>query len=161
MFDPDTFMQQAVDGPLETEYKMVPQGEYSNVYIGDFDSKAFTARDWQKDSKQGTLHNFNIPFVINDAKAAAAVGRDDGKVTVYMDVLLDMKTDGGLDTGVNKNLRLGQVRDAAGQNSPGIPLSNLRGAGPFVVTVVHESGERKDKSKWQKATIGKITRQTT
>jgi hypothetical protein len=28
MFDAGTFMQQTVDGPLETEYTLCPEGEY-------------------------------------------------------------------------------------------------------------------------------------
>ena len=34
-FDPDAFMQTTVDQPLETEYVLVPQGEYVAM-IDDF-----------------------------------------------------------------------------------------------------------------------------
>ena len=40
MFDADTFIQQTIDKPLETEYVMVPPGEYVAT-IDDFTSEAF------------------------------------------------------------------------------------------------------------------------
>lgn len=160
-FDADAFMQQTVDGPLETEYKLVPQGEYQNAYIGDFDSKAFNLRegDSQKTGKPYSFLSFSIPFKIsNDARVMAEIGRDEA--TVYKELTLDRDENGGIARGPNKNVEYGRILEAAGLNAAGSGPASLRGTGPFVITVVHESGKRKDGTTWQQARVGKVTRQS-
>lgn len=159
-FDADAFMQQTVDGPLETEFKMVPAGEYQNVFINDFDSKALqlVEGDSAKTGKAYSFLKLDLPFKItSDPKVMAETGRDEA--IVYKQINLDRDDNGGIARGVNKNIELGRIYEAAGLNTGNTSLSQLRGAGPFVITVVHESGKRKDGSTWQQARVGKVTRQ--
>jgi hypothetical protein len=160
-FDADAFMQQTVDGPLETEYKLVPVGEYQNAYIEDFDSKALqlSEGDSAKTGKAYSFLKFSLPFKItDDPKIMNEIGMDTARV--YKELNLDRTDSGGIATGPNKNVELGRIYEAAGLNSGNAALSNLRGTGPFVITVVHESGKRKDGSEWKQARVGKITRQS-
>lgn len=161
-FDPDTFMQQTVDAPMETEYKLVPAGEYQNVFIDDFDSKAFKLIEGtsNKTNKDYSFLKFSIPFKIsNDPRAMQETGRD--TAIVYKELNVDRDDAGNIAFGPNKNVELGRIREAAGQNSGGAwGPANLRGAGPFVITVVHESGKRNDGSEWKQAKVGKVTRQS-
>jgi hypothetical protein len=159
-FDADAFMQQTVDGPLETEFKLIPAGEYQNVYINDFDSKALSLMEGVgKDSgKPYSFLKFSIPFKIsNDPKVMQETGRDEA--VAYKEINLDRDENGGIARGVNKNVELGRIYEAAGLNSGNTALNQLRGAGPFVITIVHESGKRKDGSEWKNAKVGKVTRQ--
>lgn len=159
-FDPDAFMQSTIDAPMETEYKLCPAGEYKNTFIDDFDSKAFDLKEGvsKKSGKDYSFLQFSIPFIINDPAAQAAIGRE--KVVVFKQLNIDRTQDGAIDLGTNKNVELGRIRDAAGQNTAGAwGPAQLRGSGPFVVTVVHESGKRDDGSEWKQARIGKVTRQ--
>lgn len=159
-FDADAFMQQTVDGPLETEFKLVPAGEYQNVFIDDFDSKALSIveGDSDKNGKPYSFLKFDCPFVIsNDPKVMAETGRD--KTKVYKQLNLDRDDNGGIARGVNKNIELGRLYEAAGLNTGNTALAQLRGTGPFVITVVHESGKRRDGSEWKQARVGKVTRQ--
>lgn len=160
-FDASSFMNQQYDQPLETERKLVPPGEYQAM-IGDFDENAFQTHDFEykrgpNAGQAGSMTNFRIPFVIQDAKAASAVGREDGEVIAYKQVTLDLDSNGALDFGVNRNVELGQVRAAVGQNNPG-PWSpgNLRGAGPVIIKVEHRKGKRKDGSPFETAEVTRV-----
>lgn len=160
-FDPDAFMQQTIDGPLETEYKLVPAGEYQNVFIDDFDSKSLQLMEGTSVStgKDYSFLKFSLPFKIsNDPRVLAEIGRD--TTTAYKEMNLDRDENGSIATGPNKNVELGRVYDAAGLNVGQRNLASLRGTGPFVITIVHESGKRKDGSEWKQARVGKVTRQS-
>lgn len=160
-FDASSFMNAQFDQPLETERKLVPPGEYQAM-VGDFDETAFQTHEFEykkgpRAGQPGEMTNFRIPFVIQDAKAAQAVGRDDGEVIAYKQVTLDFDSNGGLDFGVNRNVELGQIRQAVGQNNPGPwSPSNLRGAGPVMVKVEHRKGKRKDGSPFESAEITRV-----
>jgi hypothetical protein len=160
-FDPETFMQQTVDAPLETEFTLIPTGEYIAT-IDDFTSDAFEKIDFEykkgsRAGQPGTMTKFNCPFVIQDDAVKAELARD--KVTMYKQLILDVADDGGLDFGKNKNIDLGRIRAAVGQNDPGPwSIANLRGAGPVMVKVVHVDFERKDKSKGKRAEIERVVR---
>ena len=85
------------------------------------------------------------------------MGRD--KVVVSKQIILDVTPNGAIDTGKNKNIELGRLRAAAGQND-GQPWSvgHLRGAGPMMVKVVHVDFERKDKTKGKRVEIDRVVR---
>lgn len=160
-FDADAFMQQTVDGPLETEYKLVPAKEYQNVYIADYDSKALNLREGiaKGSGKPYSFLSFRIPFKIsNDPAIMAELGRDEA--TVYKELTLDRDENGGIARGQNKNVEFGRILEAAGLNAANASPGSLKGTGPFVITVVHESGKRDDGSTWSQAKVGKVTRQS-
>jgi hypothetical protein len=160
-FDPDLFMHQTIDAPLETEFKMVPAGEYPAM-IGDFDSSAFEIIDFEykkgaRAGQPGQMTKFTIPFIINDDAVKAEMGRDN--VIVTSQIILDIGTDGGVDFGPNKNVQLGRIRDAVGQNTAGSwTIANLRGAGPVMVKVDHIEYSRKDGTKGKRAEVGRVVK---
>jgi hypothetical protein len=160
-FDPDNFMQQTVDQPLETEFKLIPPGDYQAM-IGDFTSEALEQIDfeYQKGDRRGqpgTMTKFNCPFVINDPRVAQSIGRD--STTVEMQIILDIAENGGLDFGTNKNVRLGQIRAAVDQNQPGPwSIGQLRNTGPVMVHVKHSEGKRKDGSDWKRAEVDRVVK---
>lgn len=160
-FDPEAFMQTTVDAPLDTEYLMVPEGEYVAT-IDDFDATAFEQIDFtykkgEKSGLPGTMTKFTVPFVIQDDRVKQEMSRD--KVVITKQLILDM--DGSsLDTGKGKNVELGRVRAAAGQadTTPWSPLM-LRGTGPVMIKVVHRSWERtKDGTKGKRAEVDRVVR---
>lgn len=161
-FDADQFMNENVDAPLETEFKLVPAGEYP-ARIDDFTSEAIENFDFEykrgpNAGQQGSMKKFSCPFVIDDAAVAASLGRD--KLIVTKQMILDIDKDTGrLDFGVNKNIELGRIRLAVNQNNPGPwTISNLRGAGPVMVKVEHIAFERKDKTKGTRAEVTRVVK---
>lgn len=161
-FDPDAFMNETIDQPLETDLKLCPPGEYQAT-IQDFDATAlenieFTYKKGKRAGEDGSMQIFTCPWVISDPRAVAAVGRTDF-TTVRQRINLDIDSQTRkLDWGINKNLDLGNVRKAVGQNNPGPwNIGQLRGAGPAIVKVVHKQITTKD---GREMTVAEVARAT-
>lgn len=162
MFDPDTFMQQTIDKPLETEYVMVPPGEYIAT-IDDFTGEALEQIqfDYKRGIRAGTpgvMTKLTLPFIIQDEAVKAELQRE--KVVISKQIILDLDETGGLDFSKNRNVELGRIRNAVGQNADGSPwsIASLRGAGPVMIKVTHVEFERKDKSKGKRAEVERVVR---
>lgn len=160
-FDPEAFMRQHVDAPLETEFTSVPQGEYL-ASIDDFDSSAiesidFTYKRGPNAGSPGKMLKLTLPFVIDDAAVKQALGRD--KVVVTKQVILDTDDNGSLAIGTNRNVELGRIREAVGQNGNGPwSIMNLRGAGPVMVKIAHVEFDRRDGSKGKRTEVERVVR---
>lgn len=160
-FDPAAFMTSTIDQPLETEFKICPAGEY-RAMIDDFTQEAIEQIDFEykqgaRAGSPGTMTKFNCPFIIDSDAARTELGRD--KVLVDMQMILDVNPQtGGLDFGPNKNVKLGQIRKAVGQNNAGPwAIHQLRNAGPCMVKVEHISFQRKDGTSGKRAEITRVT----
>lgn len=135
-FDADAFMNATVDDPMATALQGVPEGEYTAM-VGDFDSKAFrtvtiTNRTTGLQQDRPVL---DIPFIIQDAALAAKLGRE--QVTHRETYWLDIDAAGRLDTGPDKNVKLGALRAALDQNKNNTPWapSMLRNMGPLRIKI--------------------------
>jgi len=160
-FDPDLFLQQTVDEPLATEFTLVPTGEYMAA-IDDFDKDAIEQIDFEykkgpRAGQPGTMTKLTLPFVIDDAKVKAELARE--KVVISKQVILDLDDNGQLAHGKNKNIELGRIRDALGQNDDDTwSIAKLRGAGPLIIRVSHIEFERKDGTKGKRAEVDRVAR---
>ena len=137
-FDPDTFMHSEVETTMETTFTPVDEDEYE-AFIDDVEAESVKTNDGPKP----VLH---VIYALTSEEVKAKLELD--KVTVRQTVWLDFdEQTGGLAFGPNKNIRLGRIRDAVGQNEDGEPWapSMLKGAGPVVIKVGHrfnkETGE--------------------
>lgn len=153
-FDPDTFMNQTVDAPVgDTTIPQCPEGEYQAM-IDDFDANAFRSFDAKEGSKNAgkSYTVFSPPFVIQDAAVQAELERD--KVVVFhKGIFLDFDSSGALDFSKGKNVDLNRLRDAVGQNVQGPwAFSQLKGAGPVMVKVVHEADRNDPEKKFARVT---------
>lgn len=144
-FDPNAFMNSAVE-PMATTFELPPEGDCR--FIIDSDPKQLTPREvkWNdKDTGEPrSFHQLELNCIAQDDRVKQAVGRD--QVKVRMRINLDLNAAGGLDTGKNKNVALGALRDALGQNTPGWTPQKLLGAGPFMGKITH-TADRKDPMK--------------
>lgn len=142
IMDPAAFMDAVVNEPMETEFKLIPIAEY-RAMIDDFTTEnAFEAIEFErKDGTKGVMNKFNPPFVLQDDALKTLLNRD--KVICRAQIILDFDDAGLLDTGVNKNVKLGQLREALNQNAPPWSFSLLRGAGPLMVKVGHRNIAKK------------------
>jgi hypothetical protein len=137
-FDPETFdlegfMNEGAGGELDTEFQVVPAGEYAAIveHVGNTDGLPDIK---QKKDGSGSFVTLDITWSVQDDAVKAALGRD--KVTVRQSFILDMKGN-SLDYSKGKNVRLGQLKQALGINQPGLPLRALQGAGPALIVVAH------------------------
>lgn len=162
-FDPEAFMNDTIDKPLETDRKLIPPGEYK-MMIDDFEAAKAIENvefEYKKGDRAGTpgnMYTFNCPCVIQDSETLKQeLGLD--KLTVYKRMILDLDpTTFKLLWGPNKNTDLGQLRKAVGQNDEGMvwAVARLRGAGPFMGRVESKTGKRKDGTAFESREVGRV-----
>jgi hypothetical protein len=111
-FNAEEFLNQSVEGSLDTKIDPLPEDDYRAV-IDDVD-----ARQGEKDGRAWTM--LIVKWKITDDEKLAAANRDGGMVSQTL--MLDLDDSGKLDTSEQKNVRLGKLRDALGQND-GSPWS--------------------------------------
>lgn len=148
-FDLTAFLEQAVD-PLPTNYENVPVGEHE--FFIDADPAQLTPQEVSGENDKGPYKFFvmELNCILQDDAIRAKLNRE--KVTVRLRINLDFTPDGRLDNGVNKNVMLGKLREALGQNNPGWTPRQLLGAGPFLGKVTHQSSKKQPDVKFAEIT---------
>jgi hypothetical protein len=113
---------------METTYTPVPEGEY----LGAIDDIKI------RKAKDSVI--CDVTWLIMDDQLKSSMNMD--RITVRQSVFLDVEANGALQLGPNKNVALGRLRQALGQNGSGPwSFAQLKGAGPVKLTV----GVRPDK----------------
>jgi hypothetical protein len=126
-FNADQFMQTEVEGQLETEFTPIPEGEYQGVI-----------KEIKPDTTAKGSPFLEVIWIIDDQSVRDLIGMDEP--TTRQTVWLDINEQGGLDFGKNKNVGLGKLREALGQNT-GAPWSPLMLIGrPATVNIKHRMG---------------------
>lgn len=125
VFDLDTFVQSTTDEPLATRMIPVPEGEYL-LAVASHD-KWCEVRSITEGKMAGRVIA-DLQFEVLDESVKQALSMD--TVRVRKSYFLDLTPDGRVDFGPNKNIQLGKLREALGQNKPGVPFGALKGAGP-------------------------------
>jgi len=158
-FNAEDFMNMTIDQPLEIERTLVPPGEYK-MFVADFTSDAFETFEFEykrgpNAGQQGSMTKFTCPVTIDDDHVKAELQMDTPRI--FYQCTLDFDDHGNLEFGKNRNIALGQLRHAVGQNAPGPwNIAMLRGAGPFMGKVEHRSGKRKDGTPFKVAEITRL-----
>jgi len=109
-FDPDTFLHTEYEGQLDTRRVPLPEGEYVGV-IADINPGS---------TPKGTAF-MEVRWDIEHPELEGEIGRP--RSQVRQTVWLDLTEAGDLDFGKGKNIQLGKLRAAVGQNAPGQPWS--------------------------------------
>jgi hypothetical protein len=124
-FDPDEIMNLQTEGEMETRMPPIPEGEFS-AYIKEVDVRTGTS------SKTGNPYAIlDVSWAITDESVASEVGISEP--VARQSIFLDFNDNGGLAMGPGKNLGLGRLREAVGQNGPGAwSMGQLEGASAIV-----------------------------
>lgn len=109
MFDEDAFMSSTSEGEMSTEFTPVPVGEYSAVV------KKVGTRSGEGEGEKGSWAMLDVTWAIDDAGVTEITGMDNP--SVRQSIFLDITESGGLDYGKGKNIGLGRLREALGQNT--------------------------------------------
>ena len=155
-FDTEAFLNSAVD-PNATSFEVCPEGEFKMMIDSDPKQLVFTddpkvqvgIKNPKGVGKNGEPYNFwtlELRCMVLDEEVKKKLGRE--SVQVRSRINLDFAPDGTLDTGPNKNVSLGQLREALGQNSPGWNPKQLLGAGPFIGRVRHTANKENPEIKY-------------
>lgn len=147
------FLDTVVDSTFETKFTPVPAGDYTN---GRIKPGSMTIRNI--DFKNGRYgKELEVAIIIADAAAAEATGIAEPSVRwrALLDFTRDLTqadmADGAalppLASGKNKNIRLGNLREALGQNSAPWSFRMLDGAGPIPNVKVKHVADKTDPEK--------------
>lgn len=141
MFNAEEFMNAATD-PMATQMQVCPEGEW--LFIIDTDPAQLQPKNVKGiSSRTGKPYDFwqiELNCHCQSEEPKAKLGRD--KLMVRMRLNLDLDPSGRPMTGPDKNVQLGRLREALGQNTPGWSPKSLLGAGPFIGKVEHQTGEK-------------------
>ena len=111
------FLQATTEEALDDRLEPCPPGEWLAI-AGQPEIKDFTYKSGDREGETG--YRMVIRWEVHDDEAKRQVDRD--KLSVTQSVLLDLSEDGSaLDFGKGKNIGLGQIRTAIGQNQAGQP----------------------------------------
>jgi hypothetical protein len=135
VFNPDDFASMAAD-VNDTEYPVGPAGDYMAI----IDSWKVSKRQNQEGDD---LYPLDILWDIQSDSFRSALGRDKAIVvqTIFLDMVLGPNGKMIIDSSKGKNVQLGKLREALGQNVPGWTPGRLTGAGPALVSVTTETGK--------------------
>lgn len=109
-FNPESFMNSTVNDANSTQYEQVPEGE--------FQASIDTVTPRTTTTGKALL---NVKWKVDDEGVRTQTGM--AEPGVFQTVWLDVTESGGLDFAKGKNVQLGKLRDALGQNAPGKPWS--------------------------------------
>lgn len=112
VFDPQTFIKSEFTGANETQLIPVPKGQRPGQII-QLAGRQFN----DKNGESRTV--MDVTWHILDDESAAVTGLP--KPTVRMSVFLEFNERGALEMGKGKNVALGRLREAVGQNDPKKP----------------------------------------
>lgn len=137
-FNPEQLLDVSTDSATSTKRIPVPEGIYQCL-LGEP-----KIRTWSSEAKGTSGVVLDVPLEILDEGVKVQLGRD--KIVVTAGVMLDMNAAGNaLDMGPGKNTRLGKLREAAGQNTPGKAWSPRMLQGAMVqAMIVHRADKDGD-----------------
>lgn len=153
-FNADAFLNQTVDAPMSTSVTPCPEGEYV-AFIDDGD-KAITFSGGRSDKTGDEWNKMNVLFDIKDDAVRDLLKRD--KILVPMQCFLDITPAGTLDVSEGKNVSIGRLRQALGQNEGAWNPAMLKGKGPLMVKVTQRSDPKDPTIKYAEiARVAKIS----
>lgn len=131
-FDEDVFLNTEVSDPSETKFTLAPPDDYT-AYIDD----TLVFREYEGQPV------CDVRFILTDVDELAKRLNMD-QLFVTHSLFIDVDKQGRLAFGVNKNVDLGRLREALGQNKSGKPWSFqlLKGGGPIKITVIQRPDRR-------------------
>lgn len=152
MPDYSHLLQQSVEAPLATQMEPVPEGEYL-ARIEDLDLGVAEWND-KNSGEPRSAPRLTLTWDVIDEGLKANLGRE--KITVRQQFLLDVTPSGQLDTGKDRNVRLGRVAEAVGLNGVGFQLPQLKGSAPALIRVRHRADRDDPEIKYPEvATVAK------
>lgn len=136
-FNKDAFLQQTVAQALDTTRLPFPEGPHDDLQIKDLSLNSGTVKEGQNAGK--TWAQLTIIYMSTDPDVRAEMKlADEQDATVRQQIFLDLTDEGLLDVAPGRNIGLGKVRHAAGQNNDEEwSIMDLKGATVGGVRVKH------------------------
>jgi hypothetical protein len=115
VFNPDTFLGTVTDQAGDTTYTPPPAKEYPHAQIIKVDGRQITSKKAATFGQTYTMIEVTWELIDDEAKKATGMDHPTARQSLFVDTLAS----GALDFSKNKNVQLGRLRDAVGQNKNG------------------------------------------
>lgn len=157
MFDTNDILGGTYENANDTEVSLPPPGTYVGTIVHDPSlpdepvngSKRITARRGESKNDDGTTRPWmliNVPFRLKDTvNPESPVNGRICRMTIFLDLVTNPDGSVTLDFGPERNIGLGRLREAVGQNQAGEAWSihNLAGQS-CQVEVAHEASRKEE-----------------
>lgn len=145
-FNTEQFLNTTHTEASSTELVLVPEGEYIGVSdaIGPDSFRTFDIGKGERAGQQG--YSLDVQFLINDEGGTLKefLGRSP---KVKYGMMLDITKDGTLEFGKGRNVGLGRLREAFGQNGAGKPWQfSMLGGQVAKIKVKHRLDQKSGKT---------------
>lgn len=138
-FDVNAFMNETMDGVLDTKIDPIPEGEYLGQIMTEDKSVDIATGVSPKNQKAWMRLDVLVNLPIAGVPALEGLKRE--KVTARYSIMLDLNEQGKLDMRPQRNVNLGKLRDAVNQNRPGPwSFAMLKGQ-PIKVKIKHRKAD--------------------
>lgn len=117
LFDPTSFLNAPINEALATKREPLPTADAVEALVAKQEMV-----NGEKDGKP--WYKLNVQFEITDRDYLAKAPGSPEKAFITWGIMLDMTEQGTLAFGPNKNVKLGQLREATGSNMPGKSLAD-------------------------------------
>jgi len=119
MLNLNEFLGTQVDGASSTRLLLLNEGDYvAQIAADGIDLKDFKFKKGDREGQTGYRMTVKWEVQDPDGSIEKTLGR---KPTIVQSIMLDLTESGGLDMGKGKNVALGRLREAVGQNTDGRP----------------------------------------
>jgi len=136
-FDPASFLMQETSEQMDTQFILIPAGEYPALIT------KVEARQQQNPNDPAQLWTIlDVTYGIDDQAVREETGLP--KPTIRQSIFLDLNEGGTLETGKGKNVNLGRLREATGLNQPGQAFSFGALLGQACIVAVKHTPDKKD-----------------
>lgn len=137
-FNADTFLNATVQAAMDTAVTPIPEGDFP-FQISKVEINSGTIKNGDRAGK--TWAQLKMRCLCLDPNVAAELGREEANQNMF--VFLDLTEDeSGLDIGTGKNVDLGKLREAVGQNDEDEEwMPSMLQGGTFLGTVKHKFRE--------------------
>lgn len=136
-FDVNAFLNETIDGELDIKIIPIPEGAHMGQ-IGTGDKDVDVSRGISQKNNKPWMR-LDVRIRLTDPNLAQQLQREE--VTARYSIMLDLNEEGKLDLRPQRNVNLGKLRDAVGQNRPG-PWSFMQLKGqPVKVQVKHRKAD--------------------
>lgn len=137
-FNKDAFLQQTIAQALDIKRIPFPEGTHDEgITIKDLSLNSGTVKEGENAGKPWV--QLTVIFKSDDPEVRAEMAlADEQDATVRRQIFLDLTADGLLDVAPGRNIELGKLRNAAGQNTDEEwALMDLKGAAVGGIQVKH------------------------
>lgn len=115
-FNKDAFLQQTVAQALDTKRLPFPEGAHEDLQIKDLLINSGTVKEGENAGK--TWAQMTVVYVSTDPDVREEMKlADEQDATVRQQFFLDLTDEGLLDVSPGRNIQLGKLRHACGQNT--------------------------------------------